>query len=262
MVAEFRNDYTTTLNGNTNVLGDLYVADGLDVNGPTTLKTNPAHTGVGIINSSNQDILRVTDNGDVTVSGNLRTNTAQAKDTNQLTVNDNLTVTGTLNVNTFTPTILKSTGTPGIKVQSSTGADIAKFWNTGDTHLYGDVSITGSLIANNFSPWWVAGKIDGATLTILNAKGEKASEITCVRKSGTTLGVYDIRWTTPHPDGANWVGFVQGEGSSYNETIGAFTTGYTNISTGFTAIFRKLYAQPAGANEGLVDCPFTFYVMK
>jgi hypothetical protein len=124
------------------------------------------------------------------------------------------------------------------------------------------VSITGSLIANNFSPWWVAGKIDGATLTILNTKGEKASELTCTRKSGTALGVYDIRWTTPHPDGANWVGFVQGEGSSYNETIGAFTTGYTNISTGFTAIFRKLYAQPTGANEGLVDCPFTFYVMK
>jgi hypothetical protein len=160
--------------------------------------------------------------------------------------------------------ILKSSGTPGIEVQSSTGTDIAKFWNTGDTHLYGNVSITGSLTANNFSPWWVAGKIDGTTTTptILTRKGEKALEITCVRKAGQSVGVYDIRWTTAHPDGANWVGFVQGEGQSYSETIGSLTAGYTNISTGFTAIFRKLYSQPSGAIEALVDCPFTFYVMK
>jgi hypothetical protein len=178
--------------------------------------------------------------------------------------NKNLTVNGTLIGDAVSPLILKSTGTPGIKVQSSTGTDIAKFWNTGDTHLYGNVSITGSLTANNFSPWWVAGKIDGTTTTptILTRKGEKALEITCVKKSGQPVGVYDVRWTTPHPDGANWVGFVQGEGSSYSETIGAGTAGYTNISTGFTAIFRKLYSQPSGAIEALVDCPFTFYVMK
>jgi hypothetical protein len=178
--------------------------------------------------------------------------------------NKDLTVNGTLIGNTVSPLILKSSGTPGIEVQSSTGTDIAKFWNTGDTHLYGNVSITGSLTANNFSPWWVAGKIDGTTTTptILTRKGEKALEITCVRKAGQSVGVYDIRWTTAHPDGANWVGFVQGEGQSYSETIGSLTAGYTNISTGFTAIFRKLYSQPSGAIEALVDCPFTFYVMK
>ena len=55
---------------------------------------------------------------------------------------------------------------------------------------------------------------------------------------------------------------VSGEGASYNETVGALTAGYTNTSTGFTAIFRKLYSQPAGAAEAMVDCPFTFFVMK
>ncbi len=129
-----------------------------------------------------------------------------------------------------------------------------------------NLTVTGSLTAGiiNYSPFWVAGKIDGTTNppTVVTRKGDYSTEITCVKKAGQALGVYDVRWTTPHPDGANWIGFVQGEGSSYSETIGAGTAGYTNISTGFTAIFRKLYSQPAGAIEALVDCPFSFYVFK
>jgi hypothetical protein len=129
-----------------------------------------------------------------------------------------------------------------------------------------NLTVIGSLTAGiiNYSPFWVAGKIDGTTNppTVVTRKGDYSTEITCVKKTGQTLGVYDVRWTTPHPDGANWIGFVQGEGSSYSETIGAGTAGYTNISTGFTAIFRKLYSQPSGAIEALVDCPFSFYAFK
>jgi hypothetical protein len=55
---------------------------------------------------------------------------------------------------------------------------------------------------------------------------------------------------------------VSGEGASYSETLGAGTAGYTNTSTKITVVFRKLYSQPAGAAEALVDCPFTFYVLK
>ncbi len=99
-VAESRNDHTPTLNVNTNVLGDLHVAYGLGIDGPTTLETNPAHASVGIVNSPSQDIFPMTDNGNFTVSVNLRTNATQAKDARQLTVNDSLTVHETLVVDT------------------------------------------------------------------------------------------------------------------------------------------------------------------
>ena len=97
---------------------------------------------------------------------------------------------------------------------------------------------------------------------LLHEKGEYGSEITCVRKAGAAVGVYDISWTTPYPDGANIVAMVSGEGQSYSESLGAGTAGYTNTATKITVIFRKLYSQPAGAVEALVDCPFTFYVLK
>ena len=128
--------------------------------------------------------------------------------------------------------------------------------------------INGNLTVNGTipSPFWVAGKIDGsvagAVPTIVTRKGQYGSEITCVRKAGISVGIYDISWTTPHPDGANIVAMVSGEGQSYSEALGALTAGYTNTATGITVVFRKLYSQPAGAVEALVDCPFTFYVLK
>ena len=128
--------------------------------------------------------------------------------------------------------------------------------------------INGNLTVNGTmpSPFWVAGKIDGSTAgavpTILTRKGQYGSEITCVRKTGQPVGVYDISWTTPHPDGVNIVAMVSGEGSSYSETLGAGSAGYPNTATSMTVIFRKLYSQPSGSNEAVVDCPFTFYVLK
>ena len=74
--------------------------------------------------------------------------------------------------------------------------------------------------------------------------------------------MYDVSWTTAHTDGANYIAMVSGEGNSYNENLGAGSTGFVSTSTGFACIFRKLYAQPSGAVEALVDCPFTFFVLK
>jgi hypothetical protein len=68
--------------------------------------------------------------------------------------------------------------------------------------------------------------------------------------------------TTPHPDGVNIVAMVSGEGVSYSETLGAGSAGYLNTATSMTVIFRKLYSKPSGSNEAVVDCPFTFYVLK
>ena len=115
-----------------------------------------------------------------------------------------------------------------------------------------------------YSPFWVAGRIDGTTSipTVVTRKGDKGTQITCVRHAGRTVCVYDVSWTTAHPDGANHVVMICGEGNSYNETLGGSATGYTNTSTGFVSIFRRLYSQPSGASEGLIDCPFTFFVLK
>ena len=131
----------------------------------------------------------------------------------------------------------------------------------GNLTVTGNVTINGSL--SGYSPYWAACKIDGsvasAVPTILKRKGDKGSEITCVRKSGQAVGVYEITWTTPHPDGANLICMVSGEGASYSETLGAGTAGWTNTSTQITCIFRKLYSV---GTEALVDCPFTFFVLK
>ncbi len=83
-----------------------------------------------------------------------------------------------------------------------------------------------------------------------------------LKKSGQATGVYDITWTTPHPDGANWIGMVSGKGFSYTETLNAIGTGYPSTSTSFTAIFRSLYSQPSGANEGVVDCLFILFIVN
>ena len=134
----------------------------------------------------------------------------------------------------------------------------------GNLTVTGTVTIKGSL--SGYSPYWAACKIDGsvagAVPTILTRKGDKGSEITCVRKSGFPIGVYEITWTTAHPDGANLICMVSGEGASYSETLGSGTTGFPTTSRSFVCIFRKLYGQPAGAVEALVDCPFNFLVLK
>ena len=122
------------------------------------------------------------------------------------------------------------------------------------------MSLSGSL--SGYSPFWVAGRIDGsvagAVPTVVTRKGDKGSQITCVRKTGYPIGVYDVSWTTAHTDGANYIAMVSGEGASYNENLGSGSN-FLNTSTGFSCIFRKLYSV---GTEALVDCPFTFFVLK
>ena len=161
-------------------------------------------------------------------------------------------------------------GSQGIQgLTGATGAtgpapDTSLFAPLANPTFTGTVTINGSL--SGYSPYWAACKIDGsvagAVPTILTSKGDKGSQITCVRKSGQAVGVYEITWTTPHPDGANLICMVSGEGASYSETLGAGSAGYVTTSTSFVCVFRKLYGNPAGAVEALVDCPFTFFVLK
>ena len=119
---------------------------------------------------------------------------------------------------------------------------------------------------SGYSPFWVAGRIDGsvagAVPTVATRKGDYGSQITCTRPSGYPVGVYAVSWTTAHTDGGNYIVMVSGEGSAYHEALGGSAAGFTNTSTQFIPIFRKLYSQPTGAAEALVDCPFTFFVLK
>ena len=126
----------------------------------------------------------------------------------------------------------------------------------------GNLSLSGSL--SGYSPFCAAGRIDGATSTstVVTRKGDKGAETTCVRHAGAAIGVYDVRWTTAHTDGGNYIVMVSGEGSSYSETLGGLTAGWANTSTGFICVFRRLYSQPSGAREVVVDCPFAFFVLK
>jgi hypothetical protein len=163
-------------------------------------------------------------------------------------------------------------GTGGIKLLKLDGTPAAKIFSSGTAQFYSNVIADGNLTVNGnltvtgsssgSTPFWVAGKIDGSVAgapTIVTRKGEYGSQITCARKSGFPVGVYDVSWTTPHPDGANIVAMVSGEGASYSETLGSGTTGWTNQATSLTCIFRKLYSV---GTEALVDCPFTFYVLR
>ena len=128
----------------------------------------------------------------------------------------------------------------------------------------GDLSLTGSLTALNISykPWHVAGRYDGVNMTLLSNKGEYP--FTVSRVSGQTTGFYQISWTQPHPDGANYVACCSGEGGGWNDLVNGIGTGIpTPTSTLMTVAFRKLWqGGQAGQSEGLVDCSFSFFILK
>jgi hypothetical protein len=179
--------------------------------------------------------------------------------------------TGTRDVEILAPLKIKCLQTTienGVLIGGSQPVESNGLFVSNNAIININLTVNGNLTVSGGipSPFWVAGKIDGsvagAVPTIVTRKGEYGSQITCVRKAGQPVGVYDISWTTPHPDGVNIVAMVSGEGASYSQTLGATAAGYPNTATTMTVIFRKLYSQPAGAGEALVDCPFTFYVLK
>ena len=114
-------------------------------------------------------------------------------------------ITGSLYVTgNVTTTVLKSTGTGGVKIRTSANTDIVKFFDSGTSLFYTDISVTGTTTLtgdvsvgnlslsgslSGYSPFWVAGKIDGsvagAVPTVVTRKGDKGSQITCVRKQVT-----------------------------------------------------------------------------
>ena len=127
----------------------------------------------------------------------------------------------------------------------------------------GNLTVNGTLTTNNLSyiPWYVAGRYDGVNMTLLKNKGQYPFTVT--RVTGQAVGFYQITWSTPHPDGANYVACCSGEGSGWSDLVNGVVAGATPSSTLMTVAFRKLW-QNGGAtqSEALVDCIFTFFVLK
>ncbi len=68
-----------------------------------------------------------------------------------------------------------------------------------------DLTVTGNLLVsgtNNLNPFWVAGKVDGASLAIRSTKGRNTFSV--ARASGHAVGVYEITFPA-HPDGIHYV---------------------------------------------------------
>ena len=191
----------------------------------------------------------------IQANGDLTVNTINSRTGTEVTVDCDLAVASILLVDTIGT---RNASEITVKDNFTVGAPLVNKNLT----VFGNLSLSGSL--SGYSPFGVAGRIDGVTTSpaVITRKGERLLVITCVRKAGYAVGVYDGRWTTAHPDGANWIGMVSGEGNSYNETLGAPSTGFPSTSARFTALLRRLFSQPTSANETLIDCPFIFFVLK
>jgi predicted acyltransferase (DUF342 family) len=188
--------------------GKVTVTDTLSVSGFIEADTICSRIADKVTVNDNLEVI-----GDLVASGAFLVDTMRTSEANLISIDDNVTISGAL-----------------VAASSSTTGNVTV---GGNLTVSGNLSVLGSL--SGYSPYWAACKIDGsvagAVPTILTRKGDKGSQITCVRKSGQAVGVYEITWTTPHPDGANLICMVSGEGASYSETLGAGSAGFTTTST-------------------------------
>jgi hypothetical protein len=182
-----------------------------------------------------------------------------------MTVN-NLTTSGTTTIPVIkTAPVLTDAGVSinGLIVRNSQNQSVMTvFGDTKATLFEGNLVVEGTLSAANISynPWWVAGKVDGATLTILKNKGRYP--FTVSRASGYAAGIYNIEWpANPHPDGTNYMICCSGEGAGWNDLCNAIGTNLTYTSTKANVAFRKLWQNGAATqSENLVDCAFSFFI--
>jgi hypothetical protein len=148
---------------------------------------------------------------------------------NNLQVDDNLTVTGDFYAGkvlsplvqafAFESDVLRPNANPGVTVE-------------------GDLFCTGTIAYNNLlSPFWVAGRMNGIGSVNLSSKGRHAFTI-----NRLSQGFYKLSWAAPHPDGANFICFAQGEGTGSTWNIlhdGNATEDLANSPTSVTFIVRN-----------------------
>ena len=116
--------------------------------------------------------LRLNPEGDIEANEVL-VDSLRARTANQITINDNVTITGNLTVN-------------------------------GTNNIGGGGSAT--------NPFWVAGRVKGSDLSILQSNGQHSFTVT--RATAFPAGVYKINFAQPHPDGSNYIVIVHSQSSN------------------------------------------------
>jgi hypothetical protein len=114
-----------------------------------------------------------------------------------------------------------------------------------------NVIITGNLTVNGnildaANPYWVAGKVNGATLDQLSSKGRHTFNV--VRVPGNAAGVYEISFSPAHPAGDHYVIFLTC-GSNHHYTREGFGS-----STKFQIVLTS-------AGNSALDTMFHFAVL-
>mgnify|MGYP002810166833 CR=1 FL=1 len=115
-----------------------------------------------------------------------------------------------------------------------------KIFNNG-TILMDSLSVSGNIRVDgttNFNPFWVAGRINGNNVTILQSKGTYTLTFS---RSQTVY--YHIGLSTPHPDGSNFILLSQGEGdggATWNILHNANGSSLANTSTGVIFIVKDV----------------------
>jgi len=112
-----------------------------------------------------------------------------------------------------------------------------------------------SIDPDALNPFWVAGRVNGSTVTKMSTKGKHDYTVTRV-----STGLFWISWTDPHPDGTNFTAFFSGNGftgANWN-ILHDFTVGggapYGNTEYGVSVITRD-------NNFTLLNGSFSFQVL-
>ena len=217
-----------------------------------------AWTGIIAMNTAGQEIFYTNNERAVNFRGAAVIDGICAP--NSIECTNNATFGGILSCSSF-----KSSGVDGISLTTSTGFTSLRVFNdTGNITIPANLTVSGTLNVGGLSykPWHVAGRVDGATLQILSNKGEYP--FTVSRPASYPLGIFLINWEQEHPDGANYVACCSGEGGGWNDLVNGVGTGFpTPSGRVMNVAFRKLWqGGQAGQSEGLVDCVFSFFILK
>ncbi len=113
-----------------------------------------------------------------------------------------------------------------------------------------NLTITGDLVVNgtnNINPFWVAGKVNGATLATNVSSGRSSFSVS--RATGQPTGVYKISWTTPLPS------------AHYVITVDQQASGNVKVWDATPPTTTNFHIVTYGISWQVIDCVFYFAVL-
>jgi hypothetical protein len=167
--------------------------------------------------------------GNISTGGALRANSLAPVSGTVVTATQGLTVTGVTTCNSHL-TVYGRLAVDGF--QSANG------------HLVvpGNITLSGTI--NGWTPFWVCGIFDGNDLSKLSDAGRYPFTVT--RPSGSTVGIFRISWSTPHPLGANYIAHLTGE---FGVAMIRRRTDGPNTSTSFDCFCRDPGSMATNVNR-------------